>query len=353
MKKMFYIILLIAVVVSTGLFAMDSAKAAALTSITDTMSRLKASQASNHTIQYTTPTGMSSGTITIGLGTAGFDEGSVAFGDVDLSYGANGTENEQTLAAAAGDAEWGAAVDGSGDLVLTYPTANGTPITAGWKVIVKIGTNATGGTNQYTNPASTGSKKVSIAAGSDSGDYAVVIITDDQVQVTATIDPSISFAISDNTVGFGNMNVSAARYATGDGQGSASAVAAFSVTDVATNAANGLVISTQSNNANSTAGLYSSTRSETIVADAVADIVAGTDGFAFCGTNATSLDVAAGFACETGATAITTAAQTFVSASAPLSAGSVDVRLKAAVGGTTKAATDYATTLTIIATGNF
>ncbi|KKL68982.1 hypothetical protein LCGC14_2119560 [marine sediment metagenome] len=63
-----------------------SIQAAAITPASDTMSRLKISTLSNHTIVFTTPTGVdaSSDTITVTF-PAGFTIGSVAFGDMDLS----------------------------------------------------------------------------------------------------------------------------------------------------------------------------------------------------------------------------------------------------------------------------
>lgn len=57
-------------------------------------------------------------------------------------------------------------------------------------------------------------------------------------QVTATVTQSISFSINDNTVGFGNLSSSGARFATPDGVGAGS-VQTATVLDVATNASQG------------------------------------------------------------------------------------------------------------------
>lgn len=55
---------------------------------------------------------------------------------------------------------------------------------------------------------------------------------------------SISFAISDNTIGFGSLSSSALRYATGDGVGSSTQTEAFNMT-VNTNAPYGYIVTVQ------------------------------------------------------------------------------------------------------------
>ena len=102
--------------------------AAALTDLSDTMSRLKVSEGSDHTIKFTTPTGAgdTTDTITVTIPT-GFAIGSVDYTDIDLSHGVTtGYETEETLAASASATEWGASFSGQ-VLTLTHPTngANG------------------------------------------------------------------------------------------------------------------------------------------------------------------------------------------------------------------------------------
>jgi hypothetical protein len=53
--------------------------------------------------------------------------------------------------------------------------------------------------------------------------------------------PTLTFSISDNTIGFGTLSASAPRFATGDGAGSASEVSAHTIS-VSTNATDGYVI---------------------------------------------------------------------------------------------------------------
>ena len=59
--------------------------------------------------------------------------------------------------------------------------------------------------------------------------------------VSATVGPSISFSISDNTIGFGALSFASARYATGDTTGNGSETEAHQLA-ASTNATSGYVI---------------------------------------------------------------------------------------------------------------
>lgn len=65
-------------------------------------------------------------------------------------------------------------------------------------------------------------------------------------KVCASIDviETLSFSISDNTIGFGDLSASAARYASGDAAGSGTEVEAHTLT-VSTNASNGYTLTVQ------------------------------------------------------------------------------------------------------------
>ena len=235
-------LLLAFVFLFSGNVLIQPAHAASLTALSDTQSRVKKSPAaSNHTILFTSTSAMSSGTIVVTF-PSDYDTTGVVFGDIDLSYGANGTENDQTLAGSAAAATWGAAFGGTGNrtLTLTYPTSGGTAITAGWKVIIEIGTNATTGgtgTHQMVNPTTAGTYVVSIATIADTGQLATAIVDDDQVVVSTTIDPYLTFTLSQNTVSLtrsGGGNPDSTH--TGFNNGSANTLAA------ATNATSGYTI---------------------------------------------------------------------------------------------------------------
>ena len=168
----------------------NNVNAAALTTVSDTLSDSDLSVVANHTLSFTTPTGIAAGeTVTLTF-PAGFNMGSVAFGDVDLTD--DGAD--QTLAAVCSGGTWGAAVSGQ---VLTITSCTGT-IAAASVVGVEVGTNATfggAGTNQITNPGTAQSYVISIGGTmTDSADTRVAII--DDVVVTAAVDTTFTFTIA-------------------------------------------------------------------------------------------------------------------------------------------------------------
>src|SRR3990172_1592337 len=144
-------VLLTAVIIVTAVYPLFSTKvsSASLTAMSDTMTRLKLSQASDHVIKFTTPNGVAAaGTITIDFNTASFSTGSTEFGDVDFTHGATtGSETSETLAATCSGTTWGAAFATN---VLTITSCTGT-VTAGDKVIITIGLAASGGDAQISN----------------------------------------------------------------------------------------------------------------------------------------------------------------------------------------------------------
>ena len=170
-------------------FGIGRAHAASLTTVKDTITDSRPSVVANHTIDFTTPTGITSGqTITITF-PAGFTMSSIAFGDVDLKD--DGTD--LAFAATASGATWGAAVSGQ---VLTL-TNGTTAVAAGSVMELQIGTNATfgtAGTNQITNTTA-GSYVISLGGTSaDAADLRIAII--DAVTVTASVDTSLTFTVA-------------------------------------------------------------------------------------------------------------------------------------------------------------
>jgi len=208
-------------------FVPYSAYAADLTSKSDTMTSLKASTVANHTILFTTPTGIAAGE-TITLTFASFlIAASLDFEDLDMSTEASGGDgvcdtgdSEKTLAASASGTTWGAVRTTS--TVLTFTSGTDT-IAAGSEICIEIGTNAeegATGTEQMTNPTAGSYTLVIAGVQTDSGKIAIQVITDDQVVNTGIVAESLSFSISDVTIGFGALVTANARYATGDAAGS-------------------------------------------------------------------------------------------------------------------------------------
>ncbi|MFC1651781.1 hypothetical protein ACFL24_01330 [Patescibacteria group bacterium] len=326
----------------------QTADAAALTALSDTMSRLEKSIDSNHTIRFTTPTGVddASATITVTM-PAGFTIGSVVFGDIDLSHGAStGYETEETLAAAASDTEWGAVFAGQ-VLTLTHPTnaANG-DITATDKVIVEIGTNASGGSNQITNHATAATYTIEIGGTfGDDGKIAVVILDDDQFTVSADVDPTLTFSLSANATAFGTLSDS-----------SVTTSSPNIVLTISTNGDDGYTISILDTGDTSNPGLYSSENSFMIgsadysysnSADLSAVAGYGIQGSSGDATIASPYNVSSD---NVGGYEIT--AQTLATYTGVASAHTVTITSKAKVSSVTPAGS-YSDTVTTIATGNF
>lgn len=176
----------------THLFSV--AEAANLTSIRDTLSNSAPSEVSNHTFEFTLPTGdgIAAGETVVITFPAGFNMGSVAFGDVDIEV----NTVDQTVAAVPSGSTWGAAVSGQ---VLTLTNGN-VAVSAGDDILVQVGTNASGGTNQVTNPAGIQSYEFTIVAGvEDSGQFRVAIV--DDVEVTANVNTTLTFTVSGTSNG--------------------------------------------------------------------------------------------------------------------------------------------------------
>lgn len=181
---------------STGLPAFfRSAEAASITSASDTLSNSAPSLPSNHTIVFTTANGIATSSNFTLTFASQFDTASIAIGDVDLSASSTGTLVDQTIqAGAAGAGIWG--VTGLGTDILTFTTPTDASVPSTTQLVVKIGTNAAGGTNRIVNPSSTTtSYAIDIGGGmTDSGQVRVAIV--DQVIVSANIDTSLTFTVA-------------------------------------------------------------------------------------------------------------------------------------------------------------
>jgi hypothetical protein len=352
------------VMVVLGIISPAPADAAVLTSLSDTMSRLKASTLSDHDIRFVTPTGAdaSSDTITLTF-SAGFTLGTFAVANLDLAVSASSActtfPTEKTLAASAGAGTWGAAQSGQ-VITLTAPTdATTGEITAGRCVQVQIGANATAGAagaSIITNGATGSSDTVAVAGTfGDTGTAAVEIITNDQVTISATVDPTISFAISANAATFGTLASGTGRWATGAGANASagtdptSSNTAHTLT-MSTNAASGYVVTYNGATLTSAGNTIAPA---TITGDS--DGTPGTPQFALCGKATTgSPTVTAGYVCGTNSdyNFAASTATTLVTKSTPVSGDVVSVAYLANISGATPAGS-YTTALAYVATGTY
>jgi len=329
-----------------------TAQAAAITSASDTMSSVKAVTASSHKIKFTTPTGAGDSTDTIiitfpSTGTTPFNFTSKTISTVTFTHGAStGLESTETLAATPSATAWGAVFSGTQNriLTLTAPTDGiGTAVVAASDKII-----ITYDSTNSINPSTDASPYTIAISGTfgDTGNITVAIITNDQVSVSATVSQALSFSISTNSIGFGTLSSSAARYANAAGTGSATEVEAHTLV-AGTNSGSGYTITVNGNtltyssftiNAIGTTNTASSPGSEQF----------GLRMTATGGTGTVSAPyAAAGFALDTAAFPDEVASATGVSADTTYS-----VRYLANIASNTEAGS-YTATLTYVATGNF
>ncbi|MBD3252014.1 hypothetical protein GF380_06235, partial [Candidatus Uhrbacteria bacterium] len=183
---------------AVGLFAVvafllfvNLGSAAELSYVSDQITDPLINQATNHTIQFVTPTGVDAASDTITLTFDTFSLGSVGVGDMDMTHGTStGTEHSETLAASAAAGVWGVGISGQ-VITFTAPTdAAAGEIVGSSTVRILIGTNASGGVNQITNPGTSGSYTVTVGGTfGDAGSLGVAIVDNNQVSVTASYPP--------------------------------------------------------------------------------------------------------------------------------------------------------------------
>ena len=201
-------IILTTILVLTSLFTIyNTSQAGLLFLVSDTQSRQKISTYSNHEIAFRLTLGTSvteNETITLGF-SSGFAAGlnGIDCGDIDLTDdGAEENLNNEGGGCAATATEWGVSV-GGGTITLTAPSNAATYIDGSSDVVVRIGTNTTEegtGDEQILNPAIPGSYLIQIGGTfGDNKTFAVSIVTNEQVGVTARVGEEGGGGFTDST----------------------------------------------------------------------------------------------------------------------------------------------------------
>ncbi len=220
----------------------NTASAASLTAISDTISNSAPSQTANHVVQYTSSTTVGAGlTIKVQWDPTGylFNLGTLAFADMSVS-GATLVAN--VGACGGGTDEIYPAVDATApDENVTFTVCAGDTVASGTKIF-------TFGNTKITNPSATGSYVIRIAGTqADSGDTRVAIV--DQVTMTASVDTTLTFTITGvangATVNGDGITTSTTTTATSIGFGTlASGTPKTAAQDlsVSTNARNGFIV---------------------------------------------------------------------------------------------------------------
>lgn len=319
-RKVLFILVFVLFVVSI-LFQPYAASAASLTAISDTMSRLKVSTASNHTIKFTTPTGIvNTNTITLTFPSSSFTMGASLTG-VTIADGA-GADNAVTSAAYSTN-------------VLTITASASSIVAAGHVATIKIPTT------QITNPSTAATYIVTIGGTfGDSGKLAIAVVADDQVQMTATVNPSITFYLSANSSAFGELSTG-------------SIISSSDITlTVGTNAQSGYSISVLDTGSGTNPGLYN-TNASSLIGSADGALSAGTEGYGIqaASGNATIESRFSQGGDTVGGLGILAAP--LASYATGMNANhTVTITHKAAISSWTKAGA-YVDTITYLATGNF
>lgn len=344
-----------------GFYSLHNALAAALSQKSDVMTRLEDGVVSNHTItftQYTTTQFVAGETITVQFDTVGQGFNLTALSAADpLDYDIRVASTEESIVANGGCASNDAIevneVNTSTDTITFTACSSYTSEAAGSTIIIEIGNHAStggAGNSQITNPGSTGNKTIAIGGTfGDTGDIVVDIIDDDSVNVTATVDESIAFTISDTTIGFGTLSLANARYATGNAAGADADTTYAHQMTIATNAANGYSITY--NGPTLTSGL------NTITVASINDDANGdpgtTEAFGMSMSTSGNATIASGYNHgDPDWTFVASTPTQIVSETAPTSTETIDVRYIGNINGTTEAGS-YSTDVTFVATATF
>jgi len=184
----------------------------------DTMTRVKTGELSSHTIVFSLSaanTFAANETITVDFNedaAAGFTVAGAASAVADFGFN-DGTERtivgvDGLCTGHVGVNDVAVAIDDATGLVTFTACGAYTASGAGAVVAIEYGT-AAGGTDRVTNKLAQNDLFIAIGGtNGDSGGTAVSIIADDQVLVTATVNPTFTFALSANTCALGTLTSS-------------------------------------------------------------------------------------------------------------------------------------------------
>ncbi len=209
---------------SIGFLVPTLSSAATLSTATDTMTNEKVSATSDHTFTWTSVSAYAAAdtvTVTSSTATNFTSAGSWATTDFQLtmSGGTNGTSATNPVAVASSGPS---CTSGAGHYTVTYTnstspsfvitlcTSFGSTATTSAVTFKVKGATGTGTLTNKSTGVSSALWTITDAGGNtDSTTLATVIITDDVVNVTATVNPTLTFSLGSNTVALGTLTTSA------------------------------------------------------------------------------------------------------------------------------------------------
>ncbi len=177
----------IVAVVFTAIVAAVPVSAATLTSLTHQTTSQEVSTAADHTLTFTTPSGVAESETMLVTFDASFDTSSLTEDDVDV---ADDSVDLTTASDCSGTEE--ASISIAADVVtITICAGDGGVIAATSEVVIEIGTNATAsgtGANQTTNPSNVATYQIRVSGTfGDSGSAWIPIVTTGGIPVSLTI----------------------------------------------------------------------------------------------------------------------------------------------------------------------
>jgi hypothetical protein len=343
-------------------------RAAAVTSFSDTLSTIKESVVANHTLTFTINDGWdATETLTIDFPDTFNTSGFANTEPEDFDITDDGVE--QTLVANAGCSP--------GTLEIEVTTVNTTTdtftftrcsgdatIASGSVVVIEIGTNATtgsAGNDQITNQTATENNsdgKVTLGGTFNGTGYvALEIVSDNDVTVNATVDPSITCSFSGLTTTFSSLTT-----------GAVSTASSTTAITLSTNAGSGINVTVRDDGNGTNPGLYKSSGTTYLIGSAdssynnIVTLAAGTDGYgvkaAASGGSGATLTVdgrfdASGGANEVGGLEVGAAnAVSIASATGAIASRVLTITYMAAVSGLAPAGS-YTDNVTYVCTGIF
>lgn len=237
-----------------------------------------------------------------------------------LFSGASALPSGSTLSAA-----------GSGQVITV---SNVSALTSGSQYCVDLTS-----TSAVTNHATPGNYEVDLADGTDIAHTGIDVISNDQINVDATVPPTFTLGFGANVDHLGTLAA-----------GSVSSSTGVALT-VSTNAANGWGLWAMDTNA----GLHSTAASKTIASVSTGSPHTFTSGSEQYGLGVTTGNATTNYADSgsTGSGLSSSAFNEIASATGPGSSVGVTVKELAAISGVTPAAPDYSDTITIIGAGSF
>ena len=376
-KKFISSIVIVSLIVMTsGILNPYVAMAASITTATDTMSSLRASTASDHTIMFVTPTGLASSQSMTLVFSAGFTGiGSMVGADFDLAENSGsvctaGSWTEESVVTSGATTSQFNIAGSSQTVTITSGGASAT-IPAGRCIRIRAGLNATNttgsgpGTHQITNGAVGSSDTITIGGTfGDSGIISVDIIDDDQVTVSATVNQTLTFDLdtaATDTESSAPYTVPLGVLSGGSVTRSGTASVNMIIAEGLTNASGGMNVTVR--NANGNLGLRSTSTPADYIPSTTGTMAAGTPNYGLCVATAalTGFTRATGYTSDTCALAsgtnqirsLSTTATDILTSSAPVSNGHAEIVVNAAISGSTPAHTDYTDTLTFVASASF